>query len=86
MMIACAISLRELTWHTSGPDRLCSFPCSSADARSRDHGLNDAHFDLFLKHFRVALEEVGVKPENAEKIMKRLESKRGTVLNQEIAL
>ncbi len=48
--------------------------------------LNDAHFDLFLKHFRVALEEVGVKPENAEKIMKRLESKRGTVLNQEIAL
>jgi hemoglobin len=57
-----------------------------AHARSRDHGLNDAHFDLFLKHFRVALEEVGVKPENAEKIMKRLESKRGTVLNQEIAL
>jgi len=51
-----------------------------AHARSRDHGLNDAHFDLFLKHFRVALEEVGVKPENAEKVMKRLESKRGTVL------
>src|SRR6266571_4537337 len=57
-----------------------------AHAESRDHGLNNAHFDLFLKHFRVALEEVGVKPENAEKIMKRLESKRGTVLNQEIAL
>src|SRR5207245_2871482 len=96
MMIACAISLRELTWHTSGPDRLCSFPCSSADEciqgkvfmtpmpAPRDHGLNDAHFDLFLKHFRVALEEVGVKPENAEKIMKRLESKRGTVLNQRL--
>ena len=47
---------------------------------SRDHGLNDAHFDLFLKHFRAALEEVGVKPENAEKVMKRLESKRSTVL------
>jgi hemoglobin len=57
-----------------------------AHARSRDHGLNDAHFDLFLKYFRAALEEVGVKPENAEKIMKRLESKRRTVLNQEIAL
>jgi truncated hemoglobin YjbI len=52
-----------------------------AHAGSRDHGLNDAHFDLFLQHFRAALEEVGVEPENAEKIMKRLESKRGTVLN-----
>jgi len=27
-----------------------------------------------LKHFRAALEEVGVKPENAEKITKRLEA------------
>jgi hemoglobin len=52
-----------------------------AHARSRDHGLNDAHFDLFLQHFRAALDEVGVKPENAEKVMKRLESTRGTVLD-----
>jgi hemoglobin len=52
-----------------------------AHARSRDHGLNDAHFDLFLKHFRAALEEVGVEPENAETIRKRLESQRRTVLN-----
>jgi len=51
-----------------------------AHARSRDHGLSDAHFDLFLKHFRAALEEVGVKPENAETIRKRLERQRGTVL------
>jgi len=50
-----------------------------AHARSRDQGLNDAHFDLFLKHFRAALEEVGVKPENAEKIRKRLEQQRATV-------
>ena len=49
-------------------------------ARSRDQGLNDAHFDLFLKHFRAALEEVGVKSEHAEKISKRLETQRGTVL------
>ena len=48
---------------------------------ARDHGLNDAHFDLFLKHFRTALEQVGVKPENAEKVIKRLESKRATVLD-----
>jgi truncated hemoglobin YjbI len=52
----------------------------SAHAHARDHGLNDAHFDLFLKHFRAALEEVGVEPENAEKITKRLESKRSAVL------
>jgi hemoglobin len=51
-----------------------------AHARSRDHGLNEAHFDLFLNHFRSALEEVGVKPDNAEKLMKRLESKREAVL------
>jgi hemoglobin len=56
-----------------------------AHARSRDYGLNDAHFHLFLKHFRAALEEVGVKPENAEKIMKRLESKRGAVLDRQLA-
>jgi hemoglobin len=53
-----------------------------AHVRSRDDGLNDVHFDLFLKHFRAALEEVGVKPENAEKVRKRLESKRGTVLEK----
>jgi truncated hemoglobin YjbI len=51
-----------------------------AHGRSRGHGLNDAHFDLFLKHFRGALKQVGVKPENAEKVMKRLESRRTTVL------
>ena len=53
-----------------------------AHAQSRNQGLNDAHFDLFLKHFRAALEEVGVKPDNAETITKRLESQRATVLNR----
>ncbi len=52
-----------------------------AHAGSREQGLNDTHFDLFLAHFRAALEEVGVKPENAQKVMQRLESKRGTVLD-----
>lgn len=53
-----------------------------AHARSRIGGLNDAHFDLFLQHLRASLEEVGVKPENAEIVRKRLESKRGTVLDK----
>jgi len=52
-----------------------------AHALARDHGLTDAHFDLFLQHFRAALEEVGVKPENAGKIIKLLETKRKAVLD-----
>jgi hemoglobin len=52
-----------------------------AHTTSRHHGLNDVHFDRFLNHFRAALEEVGVKAENAEIIRKRLESQRGTVLD-----
>ncbi len=53
-----------------------------AHAQSRDHGLNDTHFDVFLQYFCAALEEVGVKPENAEKVRKRLEGKRKAVLDQ----
>jgi hemoglobin len=53
-----------------------------AHARSRDQGLNDGHFDLFLQHFHAALEEVGVEPQNAEKVVKRLESKRGAELEK----
>jgi hemoglobin len=52
-----------------------------AHAQSRDRGLNNAHFDQFLQHFRAALEEVGVGQENAEKVIKRLESTRRTVLD-----
>ena len=55
---------------------------TAAHARAREQGLNDTHFDMFLKHFRDALEEVGVKIEKAEKVMKLLESKRDTVLNR----
>lgn len=53
----------------------------SAHADARDRGINHAHFDLFLNHFRAALEEVGVEPENAEQVVKLLESKRKTVVD-----
>jgi hemoglobin len=53
----------------------------AAHARAREQGLNENHFDAFLKHFRAALEEVGVKAEKAEKVMKLLESRRGSILN-----
>ena len=54
----------------------------SVHALARSQGLNDAHFDTFLKHFRAALEEVGVDPENAGKVMKLVDSRRKTVLDQ----
>lgn len=53
----------------------------AAHARARAKGLTAEHFDRFLMHFRAALDEVGVKPEKAEKVLKLLESKRATVLN-----
>lgn len=54
----------------------------AAHAHARTKGLTDEHFDAFLNHFQAALVEVGVKPEKAEKVMKLLEAKRGSVLNR----
>jgi hemoglobin len=47
----------------------------------RSHGLNDGHFDMFIEHFRASLQEVGVKPEHIEIVMKLLERKRSAVLD-----
>jgi len=55
-----------------------------AHARVRNHGLNDTHFDLFLTHFREALEEVGVNAEEAEKVIKLLEHRRNVILNPKL--
>ena len=52
----------------------------AAHAQARGRGLNNAHFDLFLDHFRAALEEVGVKSENVGKIIKFLGRRRRSVL------
>jgi hemoglobin len=51
-----------------------------AHAAARSKGLTAGHFDAFLRHFRDSLDEVGVKPENAEKVIQLLESKRDAVL------
>jgi hemoglobin len=53
-----------------------------AHANVRAKGLNDKHFDVFLKHFRAALDEVGVEPDKAERVMKLLEAQRETVLDR----
>jgi len=52
----------------------------TAHKQPRAMGLNGAHFNTFLKHFRAALEEVGVLPERMDQIMKLLEASRDTVL------
>ena len=49
-------------------------------AHAREQGLNDGHFDRFLRHFREALSEVGVEAQRVEKVTKLLESKRNAVL------
>jgi len=52
-----------------------------AAAHARAAGLNEGHFDSFLKHFREALNEVGVQVDKVEKVVKLLESRRSAVLN-----
>jgi truncated hemoglobin YjbI len=53
----------------------------TAHAHARDQGLNDGHFDRFLKHFREALNEVGVDADKVEKVTRLLETRRNAVLN-----
>ena len=53
----------------------------AAHAHAREQGLNDGHFDRFLRHFREALNEVGVDADKVEKVAKLLESRRNAVLN-----
>lgn len=54
----------------------------AAHASARAKGLTEEHFDTFLRHFRAALDEVGVAPDKAEEVMELLEAKRGDVLNR----
>jgi truncated hemoglobin YjbI len=48
-------------------------------------GLDNAHFDSFLKHFRDALNEVGVEADKVEEVVKLLETKRDAVVNPDAA-
>lgn len=88
-----ATSSRAPIWRTCLHDKVCLSPWSLEDARCikarilvpphaqvPEQGLNDTHFDAFLKHFRAALEEVSA--DKAHKVMKFLEGTRGEVLNR----
>ena len=54
---------------------------NAAHVHVREQGLNDGHFDRFLKHFREALNEVGVEADKVEKVSKLLDTRRSAVLN-----
>ena len=56
----------------------------AAHASARAKGLTDKHFDAFLGHFRAALDDVGVKPDKTEKVMKLLEAQRNVVLGRSL--
>ena len=86
--------LKLPTWRNYALGKACLSPCFSADelsirekismllmAQAREQGLNDGHFDRFLRHFREALNEVGVEPNKVEKVTKLLETRRNAVLN-----
>jgi hemoglobin len=64
-----------------GPAAYTGKDVHEAHAWARNHGLHDTHFDLFLNHFREALEEVGVNSDEAKKVIKLLEDRRHAVLN-----
>lgn len=51
-----------------------------AHSGARARGMTGEHFETFLRHFRAALDEIGVKPEKTEKIVNLLETKRNIVL------
>jgi hemoglobin len=55
---------------------------NAAHAHARAQGLTGEHLDVFLKHFRAAIDEVGVAPDKAEKVMRLLEAQRDSVLNR----
>jgi len=54
---------------------------AAAHSHARQQGLKDWHFDNFLKHFREALNEVGVPAGKVQKVVALLEGKRSAVLN-----
>lgn len=54
----------------------------TAHAQPRRQGMTPAHFDALLRHFREALIETGVAPENADELVRRLEGTRKDVLSK----
>ncbi|MGB9245392.1 MAG: group 1 truncated hemoglobin [Candidatus Acidiferrales bacterium] len=54
----------------------------AAHDQPRRMGMNESHFEMFLNHFRAALEEIGVQDDRLERIIALLDQSRGAVLNR----
>jgi hemoglobin len=54
----------------------------AAHANSRMKGMNETHFNIILRHFRAALEEIGIETDKIVKIMVLLEGTRESVLGR----
>jgi truncated hemoglobin YjbI len=70
-----------LTMLLGGQESYTGKDIAAAHARARAQGLNDGHFDRFLRHFREALKDVGVEASKSERVTKLLEKNRSAVLN-----
>lgn len=55
---------------------------ATAHADARRQGMNDPDFDALLKHFRDALQEIGVAPDYIAEAAGRLENTRAAVLGR----
>ena len=47
-----------------------------------DLHLNDEHFNLFIKHFKSAMQELHIKEDLAKEVISHIETMRRDILNQ----
>jgi len=69
-----------LTMLLGGEQRYSGREMGEAHATVRMKGLQPAHFDAFLGHFRAALEESGVAPNLVAQIISKLENARSAIV------
>jgi hemoglobin len=63
-----------------GPNEYEGRGLRAAHARSRRAGLDEAHFELFMGHFRSTLEELGVGEDHVSQVMEIAYSGKDDVL------
>jgi hemoglobin len=71
-----------LTMAFGGPNHYKGRDLRTAHQRARGQGLNEAHFEVFMGHFRATLEELSVPPAKIAEIVKIAEGGRNDVLNR----
>jgi hemoglobin len=71
-----------LTMAFGGPNRYAGRDLRSAHARARGQGLNEASFEVFMKHFHDTLVELGVPEAQIAEIAGIAEGGRSEVLGR----